>query len=230
VAARARISLDGVELTRAGRAVLRGVSFVAEAGAITALLGPSGAGKSTAFRCLVRLEEPSAGHVLLDGHDVHELDPCQLRRRVGLVTQTPVMLAGTVADNLRYALAAGHDQELSGVLERCGLPSAFLQRPARDLSGGERARVAIARALVRDPEVLLLDEPTAALDPVRVAGIETLLAALADDGIAVLIASHDIALVRRLADRAVLIVDGETVASGEADPVVACWEARPAWR
>jgi ABC-type multidrug transport system fused ATPase/permease subunit len=225
-----RVALEDVELARAGRPVLRGVSLGAPAGAVTALLGPSGAGKSTVLRCLVRLEEPDAGRALLDGVDVRELDPCALRRRVGLVAQAPAMLPGDVRANLRYAADGVGEAELRTALGQAGLGDAFLDRPAQELSGGERARVAIARALVRDPEALLFDEPTAALDPARAAGIEALLRTLAAAGLAVVLTTHDVALVRRVADGAVLLADGHVVQAGAPDAVIDAWEAEPAWR
>lgn len=224
------LELHDVELARGGRPVLRGVSMAAPAGTVTALLGPSGSGKSSVLRCVIRLDEPDAGHVLVDGRDVRELDPCVLRRHVGLVAQQPLMLPGTVADNLRYATDGLGDPDLPAALERAGLDASFLDRAADELSGGERARVTIARALTRGPEALLLDEPTAALDPARAAGIERLIRALAAEGLAIVLTTHDMALARRVADAAVLLVDGHGEASGTADEVVRAWEAEPAWR
>jgi ABC-type multidrug transport system fused ATPase/permease subunit len=225
------LALDDVSLDRGGRPVLRGVSLSAPAGAVTALLGPSGAGKSSVLRCLVRLEEPDAGRVLLDGADVRELDPCALRRRVGLVAQTPAMLPGTVRENLAYATEGLREDELRAALGHAGLNAVeFLDRPSAELSGGERARVAIARALVRRPEALLFDEPTAALDPARAAGIAELIARLAREDLAVVLTTHDVALVGRVADRAVLLAGGAVVREGAPGDVIAAWEAEPAWR
>lgn len=224
------LELRDVELARGGRPVLRGVSLVAAPGRVTALLGPSGAGKSSVLRCAIRLDEPDAGAVLVDGVDVRELDPCALRRRVGLVAQQPLMLPGTVADNLTYATDGVGADAVAAALERAGLDPAFAGRDAGELSGGERARVAVARALTRGPEALLLDEPTAALDPARAAGIERLVADLAADGLAILLTTHDVTLARRVAGAAVLLVAGRTVAAGPPDEVVRAWEAEPAWR
>lgn len=227
----ALLQLDDVHLARAGRPVLRGLSAVAARGAVTALLGPSGAGKSSVLRCLVRLEEPDRGRVLLDGEDVRGLDPCALRRRVGLVAQAPAMLPGTVRDNVLFATDGRTDeQQVRTALRRAGLDDGFAARAATELSGGERARVAIARALVRGPEALLMDEPTAALDPARAAGIEQLVVELAGEGLGVVVTTHDVALVRRVADRAVLVADGRAVCSGTAAEVLDAWEAEPAWR
>jgi len=224
------LSLEHVGLERGGRAVLRDVSLSAGAGAVTALLGPSGAGKSSVLRCLVRLEEPAVGRVLVDGADVRALDPCGLRRRVGLVAQAPVMLPGDVRANLAYAAEDVPEAGLRAALEQAELPRAFLDRTAAELSGGERARVAIARALVREPRALLLDEPTAALDPARAQAIAELIRRLAAEGLTIVVTAHDVALVRRVAGRAVLLVGGEVVSEGAPADVVAGWEAQPAWR
>ncbi|UGS35100.1 ABC transporter ATP-binding protein [Capillimicrobium parvum] len=224
------LSLEHVDLERGGRAVLRDVTISAAAGSITALLGPSGAGKSSVLRCLVRLEEPHAGRVLVDGADVRSLDPCGLRRRVGLVAQAPVMLPGDVRANLTYAAEDLSEAQVRAALDQAELAQAFLARPAAELSGGERARVAIARALVRGPEALLFDEPTAALDPARAAAIAELIRRLAAVGLTIVVTAHDVALVQRLADRAVLLVDGAVVSAGAPAEVVAGWEAEPAWR
>jgi ABC-type methionine transport system ATPase subunit len=221
----ALLELDQVSLSRAGRPVLAAVSLRAQAGAVTALVGPSGAGKSSLLRCAVGLDRLDGGRVLVAGRDARELDPRALRRQVALVTQQPVMLPGTVSDNLAYALAPGEvsrDAQASA-LERAGLPGDFGERTAGELSGGERARVAVARALVHEPVALLLDEPTAALDPARAAGVEALMRELAALGLAVLVASHDLSLVRRCADAAVLLQDGRDRASGPVAVVLDAW-------
>jgi ABC-type multidrug transport system fused ATPase/permease subunit len=181
--------------------VLRDVSLLAPAGMVTALLGPSGAGKSTLLRCLNRLVAPDAGAVLLHGCDIRELAPRDLRRRVGLVAQTPVMLPGTVRDNVLYAIEEPDDARAASALLAAGLDGGFLDRPAGELSGGERARVALARALSRDPEVLLLDEPTAALDHDTAAHVGATVRELAAEGLAVCLATHDLQLAGAVADR-----------------------------
>jgi ABC-type multidrug transport system fused ATPase/permease subunit len=190
-------------VTRGGRSVLRDARLAVPAGLVTALLGPSGAGKSTLLRCLNRLVAPDRGEVLLHGRDIRELEPRELRRRVGLVAQVPVMLPGTVRDNVLYAIDAPLDGQATGALRQAGLHEGFLERPARELSGGERARVALARALSRRPEVLRLDEPTAALDRETAVRVGATLRELADGGLAVCLATHDLELASAVADRRV---------------------------
>jgi ABC-type iron transport system FetAB ATPase subunit len=193
-----RIETEDLAVARGGRVVVRGVELRVRAGEVTALVGPSGAGKSSLLRALVRLDEPAAGRVLVDGRDAADLEPCALRRRVGLVAQAPVMLPGDVRANLAYGLDGPAD--LEGALAATGLDASFRGRTARELSGGEAARVAIARALTRDPVALLLDEPTAALDRDAAAPVEALVRDLAARGLGVLIVTHDEAQAERVAE------------------------------
>jgi ABC-type iron transport system FetAB ATPase subunit len=195
-----RIETEGLDVARGRRVVLRGIELRVEAGEVVALVGPSGAGKSSLLRSLVRLDEPAGGRVLVDGRDAAGLEPCELRRRVGLVAQAPVMLPGDVRANLAYGLEAPLEATLAAALAATGLDAGFMDREARALSGGEAARVAVARALTRDPGVLLLDEPTAALDRAAAAPVEALVRSLADRGLAILIVTHDEAQAARVAD------------------------------
>ncbi len=216
----ARAELDAVTLVRGGRPVLQDVTLSVPATGVTALVGPSGAGKSSLLRLLVRLEDADAGVVRVDGRPVGEHDPQALRRHLGLVAQTPVMLEGSVAANLTYGVAA-EAVDIRGVLARAGLGPEFAERSATELSGGEAMRVAIARALARGPAALLLDEPTAALDAGTRDGLAASLAGLAREGMTIVIVTHDDALARRLGDHAVRVVAGRVVAAGPAGAVLA---------
>jgi len=218
------LAVRGLAVGHGERPVLRDVSFDAPKGTVTALVGPSGAGKSTLLRCLNRLLVPHDGSVLLDGEDTAALEPTMLRRRAGLVGQIPVMLPGSVRENLAYGLdpaAAADDAALAEALHAAGLAAAFLDRPAGELSGGERARVALARALTRKPELLLLDEPTAALDAAAARHVGATLRALAHDGLGVVVATHDLAFARELADRVVALRDGSAVTGAPAELLAA---------
>lgn len=194
------IEVRDLTVRRGERVVLRDVSFDAPRGKVLALVGASGAGKSTLLRCLTRLAEPASGTVALDGEDILRVDPQVLRRRVALVAQAPAMLPGTVADNLAYGLDALSDETRDAALAAAGLDASFLPRAARALSGGERARVALARALTRDPDAILLDEPTAALDAETARVIAATVAALAHRDLAVIVATHDRVLAESVAD------------------------------
>ena len=207
-------AVRGLRLARGERVVLRDVSFDAPKGVVTALVAPSGAGQSTLLRCLNRLLVPDAGAITLDGEDTATLEPCALRQRAGLVGQTPVMLPGSVRENLAYGLdpaAAADEPRLVQALADAGLDAGFLDRPASELSGGERARVALARALTRAPEMLLLDEPTAALDAPVARHVGATLTALAHAGLGVVVATHDLPFAAEIADRVVALRDGAAV-------------------
>jgi putative ABC transport system ATP-binding protein len=163
--------------------IIEGFSARIPADGLTAMVGPSGSGKTTLLRLLNRLDDPDGGEVLLDGRDVRSYDVLELRRRVQHVGQVPVPFPGTVADNV------GPDAE--ALLARVGLSPALAIRDADRLSVGEAQRMCLARALARRPECLLLDEPTSALDTASKAGVEALIRSLADDGLTVVMVTHD---------------------------------------
>ncbi|MDP8931232.1 MAG: phosphate ABC transporter ATP-binding protein [Actinomycetota bacterium] len=219
----AHLYVEDLVLRRGGQAALDGVTAGFPRGRTTAIVGPSGAGKTSLLRCLNRLEEPSHGRVLLDGVDIRTFDPRVLRRRVGMVFQTPVLFRGDVQANLAYGLDHPEPDLLLRALEAAQLPPQFLHRNATALSVGEAQRVTIARALVRHPDVILLDEPTSALDRDTAAGIEGLIRDLAIDGLTVVLVSHDLAQAHRIAEHALLLVRGHVAASGPVHEVSAAW-------
>lgn len=200
----------------AGRSVLNIPRLEIRDGEILALVGPSGAGKSTLLRLLNFLEAPDTGTIFFQdtATDRRQPLPLALRRRVTTVFQRPVLLHRTVAQNVRYGLqlrgqaAAGQVQT---VLEKVGM-AAFAQAQARTLSGGEAQRVALARAMVLQPQVLLMDEPTANLDPYNVSLIEEIVMELnRETGVTVVLVTHNIFQARRLADRVALLLEGRVV-------------------
>ena len=181
----------------------------------TAVLGPSGSGKSTLLRLLNRLSDPDAGTVRYRGDDVRSLDPLELRRRAVLVPQLPAPLPGAVADNVRYGpKLAGREVDPEPLLEMAGLGADFADRDAGRLSVGEQQRMMLARALALDPEVLLLDEPTAALDEEAKEGVEQTLADLRGrSGLSLVLVTHEAAQAERLAERVVRLAEGRMVAA-----------------
>ena len=205
--------------------ILKGVSFGVERGSALVLVGPSGSGKSTLLRCLNRLVEPTDGRVRFDGRDVRTLDPRDLRRRAALVMQTPVLFEGTVRDNLRVRPAGTpgdfSDPSLTSAVMEVGLDAGLLDRDAATLSGGERQRVTIARALLRDPQALLLDEPTSALDPPNAALVVKTVSRLRERRRLTIVAvTHQTELVRRLGGCLLYLVRGEVLAYERADGAV----------
>ena len=189
--------------------MLNGVDLAIAEGA-TAVLGPSGSGKSTLLRLLDRLADPDRGTVRFRGEDVRALDPLALRRRAVLVPQLPAPTPGTVADNVCYgARLRGEDTDPARPLELAGLGPDYAGREASRLSVGEQQRVMLARALALEPEVLLLDEPTAALDPGARGAVEDALAGLA--GMSLVVVTHDRSQAERLASSVVEIDAGRVV-------------------
>jgi len=217
------MELREVSLERGGRAVLRGVSASFPRGEVSAIVGPSGAGKTSLLRCLNRLEEPSGGSVALDSTDIATLDPIQLRRRVGMIFQTPALFEGGVRSNLAYGLDGNSEEDMRTALTSAGLGPEFLDRDSRALSVGQAQRVCIARALVRRPEVLLMDEPTSALDRDAAARIERLVTSLNETGLTVILVTHNLDQALRLAHHSVLLVEGRVVAAGTPRDVTGSW-------
>jgi putative ABC transport system ATP-binding protein len=206
----ALFELHAVTVAGIQRPRLDGVSLALPDGGVTVLRGASGSGKSTLLRLLNRLEAPDAGSIGYRGEDLAGRDVLAHRREVGMVFQAPVLFPGTVADNLAVARPADAPAAL---LERAGLPAAFLTREAATLSGGEAQRVCVARALATRPRVLLMDEPTSALDPAATLMIEQLARSLAADGVPIILVSHDRDQARRLGDRIVDLDAGRIVAA-----------------
>jgi putative ABC transport system ATP-binding protein len=195
----------GLVVLREGRRILDDASIQVQPGEAVAIQGPSGSGKTTLARALATLVEPDEGTVLLDGRDAREIAPTQFRTRVAFLAQQPAMFEGTVRDNLKAGpalhgkpLADAQAQELIGAV---GLDVPILQREARTLSGGEKQRVALARALANAPQVLILDEPTAALDPEAGERIVALVRALSARGLSVVMVTHVEAHARALGGR-----------------------------
>lgn len=211
--------LDRVTLTRGPARLLDEVSLRIEPGRCTALIGRSGAGKSTLLRLLNRLEESTSGRVLLDGTPLAEMDVPGLRRRVGLVAQRPVLLTDLVADELLVGRRGLPDARLERLLVGVGLPAEFAARHTAQLSGGEAQRVCLARALAVEPEILLLDEPTSALDGLSASLITDAARQHVAEGGTVVLVSHDLAVVRGVADRVVALRRGCVVAAGPPDEI-----------
>ena len=173
----------------------------------TALLGPSGSGKSTLLRLLNRLADPDAGAVRFHGTDVREMDPLELRQRVGLVPQLPAPVPGSVSENVCFGPQLhGREVDPERPLRLAGLDPSFLDRDASRLSVGEQQRVMLARALALEPEVLLLDEPTASLDAAATAAVEDALRNLGD--VSLVLVTHDAQQADRLTERTIRLDQG----------------------
>ncbi len=203
--------------------VLRGVSLTVTRGEVVVIIGPSGSGKSTFLRCLNRLEEPTRGRILLGEVEITGpgVDLPRVRRDIGMVFQHfnlfPHMTAlGNVMEGPRTVLRvspAEARQRALGLLEKVGLSDKADVKPAQ-LSGGQQQRVAIARALAMDPKVMLFDEVTSALDPELVGEVLTVMKRLADDGMTMLVVTHEMPFGERVADRVLMFDEGVIVEAG----------------
>jgi putative ABC transport system ATP-binding protein len=206
--------LEQVTVTRGPATLLAQFSAGIPAGRCTAVTGASGAGKSTLLRLLNRLAEPTTGSITLDGVPLPELDVLGLRRRVGLVAQTPVLLTGRVIDEVR--VGRENLPEAGGVelLTRVGLAPSLTERATAELSGGEVQRLCLARALAVEPDMLLLDEPTSALDEASAEVIGALIEDYVSAGGTVVLVSHDHGLIDSLAAQVLVLEHGHLVARG----------------
>ncbi|MFW2589402.1 ATP-binding cassette domain-containing protein [Sagittula sp. SSi028] len=201
------LRMRGVGLTLGGRRVLQDLDLTLDTPGITVLMGPNGTGKTQALRVMHGLQAPDRGQVHWG-----DTPAAQATARQALVFQKPVLLRRSVAANIDFVLKArGRDRSLGpALLEHVGLADKARQ-PARALSGGEAQRLALARALALSPEALLLDEPTASLDPASVMAIEGIIAQASASGVKVILVTHDIGQARRLADDVVFLHRGQVM-------------------
>ncbi len=204
------------------RDILKNINLKVDRGEVLALIGPTGAGKTTLLRLIDLLEMPTSGRIYFDGIDTTESAGVRLevRRRMAFVLQKPVVFNTSIYDNIAYGLKwrgvrrSSRHQKVSRILEMVGL-SADRNRNARTLSGGEAQRVAIARAIAIEPEVLLLDEPTANLDPTSTSRIEELITNIIHQyDTTIIMATHDMSQGQRLADRIGVLINGEIHQAG----------------
>ncbi len=199
--------------------VLKGVNEHIEKGEKVVVIGPSGSGKSTFLRCLNLLEEPTSGEIIFEGQNItaKETDINLVRRRMGMVFQQFNLFPHlTVKENIKLApvkLKVMSDEEADKraleLLARVGLPDKADSYPAQ-LSGGQQQRIAIARALAMNPDVMLFDEPTSALDPEMVGEVLEIMKELADDGMTMVVVTHEMGFAREVATR-VLFMDGGNI-------------------
>jgi len=197
--------------------VLRGVDLSVTTGEVICIIGPSGSGKSTLLRCVNLLEVPTAGRVLIEGYDITdpETDVDEVRAKIGMVFQQFNLFPHlTVLKNLtiaqRKVLGRSSDEAISvaeAMLSRVGLADKRDEYPIR-LSGGQQQRVAIARSLCMNPDMMLFDEPTSALDPELIGEVLDVMRALADEGMTMLVVTHEMGFAKQVADRVLFIDEG----------------------
>ncbi len=209
-----------------GQEVLKGISLTVDKGDVVAILGPSGSGKTTFLRCLNFLERADAGELVFDGEtfDLHaagRADIARLRKKTAFVFQSynlflnktvlqNVTLGLTVAGKMKKALA---EEIAVEALRRVGMENRLTSYPSQ-LSGGQQQRVAIARGLASSPEIIYFDEPTSALDPELIGEVLSVMRSLAQDGMTMLVVTHEMEFARSVSSKVMFMADGVVVESG----------------
>lgn len=222
------IKVSGLRKSFGDNEVIKGIDFEVAHGEVISLIGPSGSGKSTILRMLNRLEDPTAGHVVIEGTDI--TDPATnlnaVRQHIGMVFQHFNLFPNmTVIENVMLAPVElkkksskdARDYAMR-LLERVGLEDKADERPHK-LSGGQKQRVAIARALAMEPQIMLFDEATSALDPEMVGEVLQVIRDLAKEGMTMILVTHEMGFAREVCDRVFFLAGGELVESGPPEDV-----------
>jgi polar amino acid transport system ATP-binding protein len=215
------LRVEDVHQSYGDETVLEGISFEMDRQDVDVLVGPSGSGKSTMLRCVNRLTDIDEGDIYLDGESIFEMDEDELRRQVGMVFQDFNLFAhltakGNVMLGLRRVLGlskAQAEERALAELETVGLADQADSYPA-ELSGGQKQRVGIARALAMDPKLMLFDEPTSALDPELIGEVLEVMRDLAEEGMTMLVVTHEMGFARQAASDVMFLEDGKLVESG----------------
>ena len=220
------IEIEHLGKTFGENLVLRDINFTVKKGDVTCIIGPSGSGKSTLLRCINLFETPSSGCIRFHGEDVTANNPSKLREKVGMVFQSfnlfnnyNVLHNCTLGPRKVLKMNKADAQALAlKYLKVVGM-DAYLNAKPRQLSGGQKQRVAIARALCMGPEVLLFDEPTSALDPEMVGEVLATMKSLAENGLTMIVVTHEMSFAREVANHVVFMDDGVIVEEGAPEQV-----------
>ena len=229
-----KLSAENVKLWFGEKQVLKNISVAFAKNQVTAMIGPSGCGKSTLLRCFNRMHDLSAdarieGRFLLDNEELYgkAVSPTQVRRRIGMVFQQPNPFPKSIYDNIDYGLKinniprADREEIIVNALKESFLWEEMkddLQKPATRLSGGQQQRLCIARTVALRPEVILMDEPCSALDPLSTAKVEELIVKLKKDN-TIVIVTHNMQQAQRVADKTIFMYLGEVIEEGETSNV-----------
>ena len=221
------IDVKGLKKSFGDLDVLKGIDQTVDKGEVLCIIGPSGSGKSTMIRCINRLEVPTDGEIYLDGELITDKNVDEVRTKMGMVFQQFNLFPHkSVLENLTIGPinvkgVSKEEAEAKGLklLERVGLLEKANEFP-RNLSGGQQQRVAIARALAMDPEVILFDEPTSALDPEMVGEVLDVMKSLAEEGMTMIVVTHEMGFAKEVADKVIFMDGGYIVEQGTPQEVI----------
>ena len=223
-----KVDVTNLKKNYGSNQVLKGIDFKVANNEVVVLIGPSGSGKSTLLRCLNKLEEPTSGSIVIDGHDISDpkTNIDKARENIGMVFQHfNLFNTLSVGENIMLAPVelgkANKDEAMTTakkLLETVGLADKFDAMPA-SLSGGQKQRVAIARALAMNPDIMLFDEPTSALDPEMVGDVLEVMKDLAKEGMTMVVVTHEMGFAKEVSDRVVFMADGYVVEEGRPEAI-----------
>lgn len=223
-----KIEVQNLKKSYGSNEVLKGLDLIVKDNEVVVMIGPSGSGKSTFLRTLNKLEEPTAGKIIIDGHDLNDprVNMNQVREKIGMVFQhfnlfnnltvgENVMLSPVELGKMSKADAELESREL---LKEVGLEDKFNAKP-QSLSGGQKQRVAIARTLAMKPDMILFDEPTSALDPEMVGDVLAVMKKLAKAGMTMIVVTHEMGFAKEVADRVIFMADGHIMEEGKPEEI-----------
>lgn len=221
------LEIKNLEKSFGKKKVLRGINLKINKGDIIGIIGPSGCGKSTLLRCINQLEIPDSGEVIFEGENIIGSKKIfDVRKKIGMVFQQFNLFNNmTVLNNIIYAPVANKllnreeaIQKAKELLEKVGLLDIVDSYPSR-ISGGQKQRVAIVRSLIMNPDIILFDEPTSALDPEMIGEVTNLMRKIAEDGMTMLIVSHELNFIKNFCTKVVFMADGKIIREGTSEEV-----------
>lgn len=223
-----KIEVQNLKKSYGSNEVLKGLDLIVKDNEVVVMIGPSGSGKSTFLRTLNKLEEPTAGKIIIDGHDLNDprVNMNQVREKIGMVFQHFNLFNNlTVGENVMLSPVelgkmskADAELEARELLKEVGLEDKFNAKP-QSLSGGQKQRVAIARTLAMKPDMILFDEPTSALDPEMVEDVLAVMKKLAKAGMTMIVVTHEMGFAKEVADRVIFMADGHIMEEGKPEEI-----------
>lgn len=223
-----KIEVQNLKKYYGSNEVLKGLDLIVKDNEVVVMIGPSGSGKSTFLRTLNKLEEPTAGKIIIDGHDLNDprVNMNQVREKIGMVFQHFNLFNNlTVGENVMLSPVelgkmskADAELEARELLKEVGLEDKFDAKP-QSLSGGQKQRVAIARTLAMKPDMILFDEPTSALDPEMVGDVLAVMKKLAKAGMTMIVVTHEMGFAKEVADRVIFMADGHIMEEGKPEEI-----------